>query len=495
VHSAACPAIDIGGIAVLRPHFALMTVVVLACSLGVSVHAQRAPAAPTTSVALPPPTIPPGLADRDKDSDARVGALVKLFASKGPFSGVVVVAREGKIISARVAGFADVEKAAPVQLETPMRLASVTKMLTAAAVLVLRDRGLVELDAPVARYLPDAPPDWSKVTVRQLLSHRSGLGDYSNTPEYDARRHRPATTDELWKAVRAVPMRGELDYSNSNYVVLGALIERVTGDGYDAAMRRLVCEPLGMTNTAVDSGAAFAPGHAVGYTWRGRLERAAPFDPTNAGASGGLRSTAGDLVRFAHALSRPGLLSDDSRRAMFDGPPDGYGFGCFLGSIGEHRLIWHGGGFDGFATYLGFLPDSDLCVVVLCNIEQTRTAALGRAILRLSTGEAVRDDEIPEPVDYVPPPRAVTPVELARYAGEYQSELGLLKFTVEGEHLIMHAPGEPSPQPLTPEDQPGTFHVPGPAQVRLRFQDNAKEPSQTVEVSVRGKVVVGTRSN
>jgi CubicO group peptidase (beta-lactamase class C family) len=478
-----------------RSPFAFVTAVVLAFSAGVSSPAQQRQPGATTSFTLPAPAIPPGLADLDRDVDARIGALVERFARKGPLSGTVVVARDGKIIAARVAGSADVEHAAPVRLDTPMRIASVTKPITAAAVLVLRDRGLVELDAPIARYLPDAPAGWSKVTVRQLLSHRTKLGEYSDGPAYDARRHRPATAAELWKAVVAVPMRAEPDYCNSNYVVLGALVERVTGEPYDAAVRRLVCEPLGMTATALDSEAARVPGRALGYRWRGRLERAEPFDPTNVGAAGGLRSTAGDLARFAGALSGPGLLSDDSRRDMFDAPPGGYGLGCYVGAVGAHRLVEHGGGIDGFAAYLGVLPDSDLCVVVLSNIQQTRTAALGRAILRTSTGEAIRDDEIPEPVDYVPPPRAVTAQELLRFAGEYQSELGLLKFTVDGEHLIMHAQGEPAPQPLTPADEPGTFQVPGPAQVRLRFQDNGTQPSQTVEVSVRGKVIVGTRSN
>jgi CubicO group peptidase (beta-lactamase class C family) len=409
-----------------------------------------------------------------------------------------VAARGGKIVAARVAGSADLEHSAPMRLDTPMRLASVTKMLTATAVLRLRDSGQVELDAPISRYLPDAPPTWSKVTVRHLLSHRSGLGDYSNTPERDARRHRPATTDELWKAVVAAPMRGEpggeLDYCNSNYVVLGIMIERVTHESYDNAMRHLLFEPLGMSSSAADSSEPIVPGRAVGYRWHRKLEHAEPLDPTNYGGAGGLRSTALDLVRFAHALSGSEFLKDDTRRQMFDAPPGSYGLGCFFNTLGTQRLIDHAGGFDGFATYIGVLPDSDTCAVVLSNIQQTRTIDLGHAILRSCMGEQVREDEIPEPVDYIPPPRAVDAGDLARYAGEYQSELGLLKFTVDGQNLIMEAQGEPRPQPLTPGDQPGTFVVPGPGQVRLLFKDNGGKPSQTVEVSVRGKVVVGTRA-
>ena len=481
-----------------RSQFACMSAVVLALSGGVGSLAQRSPDGPSTSPALAGPTAPPGLVDRDNALDARVGALVELFAHKGPFSGIVVVAREGKIVAARVAGSADIEHAAPMRLDTPVRLASVTKMLTASAVLVLRDRGLVELDAPISRYLPDAPQVWAKVTVRNLLSHRSGLGEYNDRPEYEARRHRPTTTAELWKSVVAAPLRGEpggeSDYCNSNYVVLGILIERITHESYDSAMHRLVFTPLGMTATALDSAEPIVPGRAVGYCWRGRLEHAEPIDPTNCGGSGGLRSTASDLVRFAHALSRPGLLKDDSRREMFDAPPDRYGLGCRIGAIGQHRLIEHGGGFDGFATYLGILPDDDLCAVVLCNVQQTRTIELGHAILRTCTGETVGDDEIPEPVDYIPPPRTVTPQELGRYAGEYRSELGTMRFTVDGDHLTAHIEGEPSPQPLTPGDEPGTFLVPGPARVRMRFPDGGQQPSQTVEINVRGKVVVGTRS-
>jgi hypothetical protein len=132
---------------------------------------------------------------------------------------------------------------------------------------------------------------------------------------------------------------------------------------------------------------------------------------------------------------------------------------------------------------------------VLSNIEHVRTIELGKAVLRAAAGDAVGADEIPEPVDYVPPPRAVTAEELRRYAGEYQSDLGRLKFTVDGDRLILHAQGEPNPQPLTPGDQPGTFLVPGPAQLRLRFPPNGNQPAATVELSVRGKVIVGKRSS
>jgi CubicO group peptidase (beta-lactamase class C family) len=260
-------------------------------------------------------------------------------------------------------------------------------------------------------------------------------------------------------------------------------------------MRRLVFEPAGMSSTAVDGSEALVPDRAVGYRWRGRLEHAEPLDPTNAGASGSLRSTAIDLVRFAHALGRPGLLKDDSRREMYGGPTHSYGLGCYIGTVGKHRLIEHGGGFDGASAYLGVLPDAGLAVVVLCNIENTRTVELGRAVLRSSAGERVSDDELPEPVDYVAPPRAVSAEELRRYVGEYQSELGVLKVALDGERVTLSVPGEPRPEPLTPADQPGTFQIPGPAQVRLRFQDNGRQPSRTVELSVRGKVVVGTRSN
>jgi CubicO group peptidase (beta-lactamase class C family) len=472
-----------------------LTTAVLLLSFCATYMAQESARGPSTSVALAAPAIPVGLADLDKDVDARVGALVSVFAKKGPFSGIVVVARDGKIIAARVAGAADLEHAAPMKLETPMRLASVTKPLTAAAVLLLRDRGLVELDAPIGRYLPEAPATWSKITVRQLLSHRSGLGEYAAGLEYEARRHRPATTAELWKMVVAVPVRAEPDYSNSNYVVLGALIERVTREPYNDAMRRLVFNPLDMPSTAVDSEEINLPGRAVGYRWNGHLEQAAAFDPTVVGASGSLRSTASDLVRFAHAISHPGFLSDDSRRQMFDAPPGGYGLGCFIGAIGTHRLVDHRGGFDGFSTYLGILTDINLCAIVLCNIEQTRTIEFGRVVLRTATGEAVRDFEVPEPVDYVAPPRTVTAEKLRCYAGEYQSELGVLKVAVDGDHLTLQVPREPRPEPLLPADQPGTFQIHCPAEVRLRFQDNDKQPSQTVELSVRGKVVVGTRVN
>ena len=155
-----------------RSSFARAIAVALALLLCVACPARAVSPPKATRLTLAPPAAPPELADRDADLDGRVGHLVDVFAKKGPFSGVVVVARGGKIVAARVAGSADVEHAAPMRLDTPMRLASVTKSLTAAAVLCLRDRGLVELDAPVGRYLPDAPPAWSKITVRHLLSNR-----------------------------------------------------------------------------------------------------------------------------------------------------------------------------------------------------------------------------------------------------------------------------------------------------------------------------------
>ena len=164
---------------------------------------------------------------------------------------------------------------------------------------------------------------------------------------------------------------------------------------------------------------------------------------------------------FAMRLSRPGFLSDQTRQEMFHSPGGNYALGCYVGTIGKQRLIAHGGGFDGFSAYLGILPDSDLCAIVLSNIEQTRAIDLCQAILRSCTGEAVAEEEIPEPVDYIAPPRVVTAEELGRYAGEYQSELGVLKIAVDGDHLTLQGGGDPKPEPLVPGDKRGMFQIQG----------------------------------
>ncbi|WP_439470323.1 serine hydrolase [Brevundimonas sp.] len=291
-------------------------------------------------------------------------------------------------------GLADVEWAAPMGPDTRMQTGSLGKQFVATAILKLVEEGKVALDAPVGRYFPEAPEGWAGVTVAHLLSHTSGIGSYDNPDligpggPFDIRRD--YTEDELATAIAALPNEFEVgtqwSYNNTNYVLLGILIHRVTGQAYGDYLRDAFFAPLGMSATRVISDTDVIPRRASGYEMRaGRLRNQAWVSPTfNSTADGTIYTTVEDMGRWENALVEGRVLSAASLEKMWtvfplaDGTPNpgNYGFGWKIDAMGRTRRIIHSGAWQGFTSNMTRYPDRGVTVVVFANLDGTANPAL-----------------------------------------------------------------------------------------------------------------------
>jgi D-alanyl-D-alanine carboxypeptidase len=320
----------------------------------------------------------PTPADSQATSTAEVvhaDSILRTYASDGRFSGAVLVARDGVPVYRGAFGLANREWGIANVADARFRIGSVTKSFTAAAILQLVERGKISLDAPATTYYK-LPVAWSGVTVRQLLSHSSGVPSYTDLDGFFGRESRlDHTPDELVGLTAQkqldFPPGSKFSYDNSGYIILGAIIERVSGLTYADYVTQHLLVPLGMSSTGYDVDGVVLSKRASGYEAGGGTLRNASFiSMTVPYAAGGLYSSVDDLNRWCKALATDAVLSKASELAMFTDQGHGYGFGWFVEPRTRHPHIYHGGEINGFVSRVDMYPADKLTVVVLANYQE-----------------------------------------------------------------------------------------------------------------------------
>jgi CubicO group peptidase (beta-lactamase class C family) len=325
----------------------------------------------------------------------RVQTVLDSLEGRPEFVGLsVAVARGDQVIVDRGAGLADLEWNQPADAETVFRIGSVTKQFTAAAIMKLVEQGKLALDDPLARYVPDFDTGGRTVTIRQLLNQTSGIPNYTAQPEFIAKG---AIVDlsqqELLQYVAGKPFSFEpgqaWQYSNTNYYLLGMIVEKVSGDSYSEFLDNVFFKPLGLTHTRYGFEGPVIPKRAQGYALDpDRRERSndQPISMLNPGGAGALVSTAGDLVRWQIALTNGRAVSADSFRQMITSTArtgngnSAYGFGLGVDEVEGQTIISHNGGINGFNSSLTWLPDSALRVAVISNSQDLPSGWVDRRI-------------------------------------------------------------------------------------------------------------------
>jgi serine beta-lactamase-like protein LACTB, mitochondrial len=311
---------------------------------------------------------------------AAIEAVIQAFMERHEVPGLsaaVVVGRELRWSAAF--GVADVENGVRMRTGSVLRLASVSKPFTATAVMQLAEKGKVDLGAPLQAVLADFPLKPGTLTVRHLLSHQSGIRNW--TPEEFRNARRFTSVDEAVRVFADDPLAftpgSKTLYSSFGYTVLGSVIERASGVRYGEYLRVNVFEPAGLESARVDEVEALVPHRVHGYqrTSDGRLLNSSLSDVSNRAPGGGLCATAEDVARFASALLKGNLLKPASVEAMFrmqrtrDGKLTGYGLGWLLRTTNNRREVYHHGGQPRVSTILMLLPDHGVAIVLLCNLE------------------------------------------------------------------------------------------------------------------------------
>ena len=290
----------------------------------------------------------------------------------------LLVVDDGKVVKQQGYGLANVEHDVPVKPETIFQSGSMGKQITAAAVLLLVQDGKLTLNDSVRKYLINAPEAWQPITIRHLLSHTSGLGGMPQKFDY----RRDYGEDELLQTVYSLQLAAKPGYawvySNAGYVTLGILIHKVSGQHYGEFLQARVFRPLGMTSTGIINEANIVPNRAAGYRLaKGELKNQEWVSPTmNSTADGSLYLNIVDLAKWDAALVGDDLLCSASKQEMWtpqllnSGKPNkaGYGFGWKCMNAPSHRLVEHGGAWQGFTTMISRYLDDRLTVVVLTNL-------------------------------------------------------------------------------------------------------------------------------
>lgn len=348
---------------------------------GVLVHA----AAGTLAVAQG--GAPEGSAKPEASVAKEIDSYLNSLVAENKLSGVVLVAKEGATIASKAAGVANKATGAPITLSTKFNLGSLNKMFTAVAIAQLAQAGRLSFDAPISKYLPDYRNKEvaDKVTIHQLLTHTSGMGMYWNE-KFMAQREKMVTVAAHLPLFAGDPLLfppGEkFQYSNSGYMVLGAIIEKLSGQDYYSYVQEHVYKPAGMTETGFYERGKETPNLAIGYSRMSpdgkKMEEArdnTDMREVKGGPAGGGYSTVGDLAKFHTALRNYKLLDEEYTKLVTTGKVDaagpigryGYGFGDKVFE-GKH-IVGHNGGSPGIAANFEMYPELGYTAVILMNTD------------------------------------------------------------------------------------------------------------------------------
>jgi CubicO group peptidase (beta-lactamase class C family) len=330
---------------------------------------------------LPPP---PDAVGKDQLPDAEIVKRLEAFVDKlvkaGRFSGTVLVARDGRTLYEKAAGLASRAWNAPVRIDTKLNLGSMNKMFTATAIGQLVDKGKIKLDDKVGKYLPDFPNAdvRDKVTVAHLLSHSSGLGSFFGD-KFDERKLKIREVRDYLPLIAEEKLAFEPGskwaYSNSGFILLGAIVEAASGENYFDYIRKHVYETAGMRDSDCYDVDRDVPNLASGYTrspdgWRTNIF----LHVVRGGPAGGGYSTVPDLLRFALALRGDKLMSPATTSTFVTGKMDTPGGGKYAFGFGDrnvrgHRIVGHSGGFPGISSDLDIYWDDGYVVAVMSNVD------------------------------------------------------------------------------------------------------------------------------
>jgi CubicO group peptidase (beta-lactamase class C family) len=353
--------------------------------------------------------------------ESQLGAYLASVGAGVPdaaFSGYVMVAQHDQPIFSRGYGFADRGAKRPPTADTSFRIGSVTKQFTATAILKLEQDGKLRVEDTVGKILSDYTGPAKDVTIHQLLTHTAGVPSFTDAPGYEAIKNKPHSPAQLLALFAdqplAFPPGTKHVYSNSGYVLLGAIIERASGMTYAKYLGDALFAPAGMSSTEVGD-APSARDRAEGYQLdpKDHAVAADPIDMTVPFAAGAVRSTANDLMRWHRAISSDVILKQPARAKLYKPALDDYAHGWGVREIDGRRVYSHGGGIDGFRTAYMRLPESDVVIIAWTNVLGVDFDELDGVAFAATFGKNV------PPIAKIEKGR-VDPAVTARLAGTYQ---------------------------------------------------------------------------
>lgn len=380
---------------------------------------------------------------------AKLDNYIKSYVNLDLFRGAVLVAKDGKILLCKAYGMANVEHDVPNKIDTKFRIASITKQFTAMAIMQLQEMGLLNVQDPISKYIPDYP-NGDKITIHHLLTHTSGIPELTELPGVAKKTIKQHSLEKLISRFKDKPLESKpgekFAYCNSDYILLTYIIEKTSGKKYETFLKEHIFDPLNMKDSGYDDYNRIIKNRASGYSLNnGELENADYLDmsfPTGAGA---LYSTVEDLYRYDRALYTDKLISQESLNKIFTPhvdssslfPNSSYGYGWFIQPSSPYgKIISHGGAINGFSTKISRYVDHKICVIVLSNFQLTSVKIVDNL-------ELIALGKKPE---YAPKKHvaiSVNPEIYDQFVGAYQSEAKDKTFVVtkENDKLFINIAG------------------------------------------------------
>ena len=371
---------------------------------------------------------------------AKVEEYMQAHVKLKQFNGSILIAKDGKVLISKGYGMANFEHVVPNKPQTKFRLGSITKQFTATAIMQLQEKGLLNVNDQVKKYLPDYP-NGDKFTIHHLLTHTSGVTSFTGFPEYEEMMVNHLSPEEIIATFKDKPLEfapgSQYKYSNSGYFLLGYLVEKISGKPYDEYLQENIFGPLGMKDSGYDHNHLVQMNRATGYALdKGELVNSSYIDMNIPHGAGALFSTVEDLYKWDRALCSEQILSKVSLEKMFTTFKSNYGYGWSINQQFGHKRISHGGGINGFVTNISRFTEDDSLIVVLSNLENSHMRKINRDLAAILFEEPY---ELPEEKKVAQIDNNIYDL----YVGTYQLEPKIfLSVTNEDNHLFVEATGQ-----------------------------------------------------
>lgn len=399
--------------------------------------------------------------------------LMTAYTEQHLFSGAVLIAKDGNIIFEKGYGLANQEKNIPNTPQTEFRIASLTKTFTSTLILQLVEKHQISLDDPLSKFIPDYPHG-NEILIRHLLSHTSGVKSYTTLPDYFSKWiNQPLSITETIDKFKNYPLEftpgSKMGYSNSNYVLLSYIAQKVTGKNLGPLYQDQIIKKLHLNHSGKDSNDRISPFQAIGYQTdmdnpeSGKWKPASPMNIDIPSGAGCLYSSVEDLYLWDRSFYQTNLLSDSMKKLAFTPVKDDYGLGWMVSHDFGHLQIGHTGKSpDGFVANIMRYPEDNICIIFLCNYGDLDGNKLTNDLKALVFNQPY---QIPAPKKEV----QLSDAELQQYIGVYElNENFKLTLSVENNKLYGVAPGDPQKTELTAEGN-DHFYIKGP-NVEIEFQ-------------------------
>ncbi|EDY17746.1 beta-lactamase [Chthoniobacter flavus Ellin428] len=363
----------------------------------------------------------------------------------------VLVARDGQILFQGGFGLADVEQKVPITTETKFRIGSVTKQFVASAIMKLAEEGKLAISDPLAKYFPDLP-NAKEITLKNLLTHTSGLKSYTERPDFFAGVTKPIEPTALIVSMQKDKPNfapgTRYEYCNSGYFLLGEIVAKVSGQSLADYLRTTFFEPLGMKDTGIYVNANSPAGAAKGYAVAGgKATLALDWDMSWAGGAGAIYSTVGDLFHWTETLHAGRVVNAESLKVMttpYPLPPEvdpsHYGFGLVISDFEGLPAIWHNGGLQGWSSNVVWLPGQKVVLVALANALPPQPSLEPAALNHQFAKHFLADEiaQLPKPLE----DKAVDPKTFVAFVGRYDYLSAIMNVTLENDHLYAQLTGQ-----------------------------------------------------